>query len=222
MLRQITLLAIVIFAFVGQISAQKYKPKKIFHLEAKSARFVGSGVSNESYYFKPSLELGIGIQYPITSRVNFSPQLTLSQRGFSGKTSFSDSAYTKRNITTQYLDVSPNFEFKLGSLSEFGSGYSIWGGPYLGIGLWDNSTYEKRAQTAAGNFATITTTGESFSRDIRRLDMGIKVGIGVVTQNFVSFGLTYQTGLMNISTEPGELRNQSLGFYMRVFFDEIL
>jgi hypothetical protein len=92
----------------------------------------------------------------------------------------------------------------------------------LGIGLWDNSTYEKRAQTAAGNFATVTTTGESFSRDIRRLDMGIKVGIGVVTQNFVSFGLTYQTGFMDISTKPGELRNQSLGFYMRVFFDEIL
>lgn len=222
MLRQITLLTVVIFAFVGQVSAQKYKPKKIFHLEAKSARFVGSGVSNESYYFKPSLELGLGIQYPLTSRVSFSPQLTLSQRGFSGKTIFSDSAYTKRNITTQYLDVSPNFEIKLGSLSEFGSGYSIWGGPYLGIGLWDNSTYEKRAQTASGLYTTTTTNGESFSRDIRRVDMGVKLGIGIVTQNFVSFGLTYQTGLINISTEPGELRNQSLGFYMRVFFDEIL
>jgi hypothetical protein len=222
MLRQITLLTVAILAFVGQVSAQKYKPKKIFHLEAKSARFVGSGVSNESYYFKPSLELGLGIQYPITSRVSFSPQLNLSQRGFSGKTIFSDSAYTKRSITTQYLDVSPNFEIKLGSLSEFGSGYSIWGGPYLGIGLWDNSTYEKRAQTASGFYATTTTNGESFSRDIRRVDMGVKLGIGIVTQNFVSFGLTYQTGLINISTEPGELRNQSLGFYMRVFFDEIL
>ena len=222
MLRQITLLTVAIFAFVGQVSAQKYKPKKIFHLEAKSARFVGSGVSNESYYFKPSLELGLGIQYPITSRVSFSPQLNLSQRGFSGKTIFSDSAYTKRSITTQYLDVSPNFEIKLGSLSEFGSGYSIWGGPYLGIGLWDNSTYEKRAQTASGLYTTTTTNGESFSRDIRRVDMGVKLGIGIVTQNFVSFGLTYQTGLINISTEPGELRNQSLGFYMRVFFDEIL
>jgi hypothetical protein len=222
MLRQITLLTVAIFAFVGQVSAQKYKPKKIFHLEAKSARFVGSGVSNESYYFKPSLELGLGIQYPITSRVSFSPQLNLSQRGFSGKTIFSDSAYTKRSITTQYLDVSPNFEIKLGSLSEFGSGYSIWGGPYLGIGLWDNSTYEKRAQTTSGFYATTTTNGESFSRDIRRVDMGVKLGIGIVTQNFVSFGLTYQTGLINISTEPGELRNQSLGFYMRVFFDEIL
>jgi Outer membrane protein beta-barrel domain len=162
------------------------------------------------------------VQFPITSRVNFSPQLSLSQRGFSGKTIFSDSAYTKRSITTQYLDVSPNFEFKLGNLSEFGTTFSIWGGPYLGIGLWDNSTYERRAQTLSGSFATTTTTGESFSREIRRLDGGIKLGIGVITQNFVSFGLTYQTGLMNISTEPGELRNQSLGFYMRVFFDEIL
>ena len=222
MLRQITLLTIAIFAFAGQVAAQKYKPKKIFHLEAKSARFVGSGVSNESYFFKPSLELGLGIQFPLTSRVNFSPQLSISQRGFRGKTIFSDSAYTKRTITTQYLDVSPNFEIKLGSLSEFGSGYSIWGGPYLGVGLWDKSTNKRRAQTPTGNFATTTTTGESFSRDIRRLDMGLKVGIGVVTQNFVSFGLTYQTGLMNLSTEPGELRNQSLGFYMRVFFDEIL
>ena len=222
MLRQITLLIVAVFVFAGQVSGQKYKPKKIFHLEAKSARFVGSGVSNESYYFKPSLELGLGIQYPITSRVNFSPELTLSQRGFSGKTIYSDSAYTKRNITTQYLDVSPNFEIKLGSLSEFGSGYSIWGGPYLGIGLWDNKKKKKRAQTASGFYATTTTTGESFSRDIRRLDMGVKLGIGIVTQNFVSFGLTYQTGLINISTEPGELRNQSLGFYMRVFFDEIL
>jgi hypothetical protein len=40
MLRQITLFTIAIFAFVGQVTAQKYKPKKIFHLEAKSARFV--------------------------------------------------------------------------------------------------------------------------------------------------------------------------------------
>lgn len=222
MLRQITLLTIAIFAFAGQVAAQKYKPKKIFHLEAKSARFVGSGVSNESYYFKPSLELGLGIQFPITSRVNFSPQLNLSQRGYSGKTVFSDSIYTKRNITTQYLDVSPNFEFKLGSLSEFASSYSIWGGPYLGVGLWDNSTYESQTQTPSGNYVKTNNSGQSFSRDIRRLDMGIKVGIGVVSQNFVSFGLTYQTGFVNISTDSNELRNQSLGFYLRVFFDEIL
>jgi hypothetical protein len=221
MLRQITLLFAVIIMCFGQISAQKYKTKKIFHLEAKSARFIGGGVAAESYFFKPSVELGFGIQYPLTSRVSFSPLLTISQRGFRGKTNFSDSTYTKRNITTQYLDINPNFEFKLGSLSEFGSGYTIWGGPYMGIGLWDKSTYEQRGLASTGKYVTTTVTGESFSRDIRRMDMGVKVGIGYVTQNFVSFGLTYQTGLINISTQPGELRNQSLGFYMRVFFDEI-
>jgi hypothetical protein len=67
-----------------------------------------------------------------------------------------------------------------------------------------------------------TTSGESFSRDIRRLDMGFKVGVGVLSQNFVSVGLTYQAGLMNIATDSKSLYNQSLGFYMRVFFDEIL
>jgi hypothetical protein len=67
-----------------------------------------------------------------------------------------------------------------------------------------------------------STEGESFSRDIRRLDMGFKVGIGIVSQNFVSVGLTYQAGLMNIATNSKSLYNQSLGFYMRVFFDDVL
>jgi hypothetical protein len=67
-----------------------------------------------------------------------------------------------------------------------------------------------------------STEGESFSRDLRRLDLGFKLGIGVVSQNFVSVGLTYQAGLMNIATDSKSLYNQSLGFYMRVYFDDIL
>jgi hypothetical protein len=211
---------------LGAVTAfgQKNRSKKIFHFEAKSVRFTGDGVTGETYYFKPAFEAGFGIQYPITSRVSFNPELTLSQKGFQGKTTFSDSTYTERNLSLNYLDVSPNFEIKLGSVSEYASGFSIWAGPYLGIGLWDNATYDIRSENPAkpGTYLLTSTSGESFSRDLRRMDMGFKVGIGVVSQNFVSFGLTYQSGLMNIATDQKSLYNQSLGFYMRVFFDDIL
>ncbi len=203
---------------------QKSRSKKIFHFEAKSVRFSGDGVVGETYYFKPAFEAGFGIQYPITSRVSFNPELTLSQKGFHGKTIYSDSTYTERNFSLNYLDVSPNFEIKLGSVSEYASGFSIWGGPYLGIGLWDNASYDIRSENPAkrGTYILTSTTGESFSRDIRRMDLGFKVGIGIVSQNFVSLGLTYQSGLMNIATDTKSLYNQSLGFYIRVFFDDIL
>jgi hypothetical protein len=69
---------------------------------------------------------------------------------------------------------------------------------------------------------TTTTSGESFSRDLRRVDMGFKVGLGIVSQNFVSLGVTYQTGILNIASGSGALYNQSLGFYMRVYFDDVL
>jgi hypothetical protein len=209
---------------VNTTFAQKNRSKKIFHIEAKSARFSGEGVGVETYYFKPAFEVGFGVQYPLTSRVSFNPELTLSQKGFHGKTNYSDSTYTERNLSLNYLDISPNFEIKLGSVSEYASGFSVWGGPYMGIGLWDNATYNIRSANALkpGTYVLTSTTGESFSRDVRRLDLGFKVGIGVISQNFVSVGLTYQAGLINIATDTKSLYNQSLGFYMRVFFDEIL
>lgn len=220
----------LVFTFIGlcllvnSVSAQKSRTKKIFHFEAKSARFSGDGVGGETYFFKPAFEVGFGIKYPLTSRVSFNPELTLAQKGFHGKTNYSDSTYTERNLSLNYLDISPNFEIKLGSVSEYSTGFSVWAGPYMGVGLWDNASYTIRTAnpTKPGAYVLNTTSGESFSRDIRRLDMGFKVGVGVVSQNFVSVGLTYQAGLMNIATDSKSLYNQSLGFYMRVFFDDIL
>jgi hypothetical protein len=52
--------------------------------------------------------------------------------------------------------------------------------------------------------------------------MGFKVGLGIVSQNFVSLGVTYQTGILNIASGTGALYNQSLGFYLRVYFDDVL
>ena len=206
------------------VLGQKYKPKKIFHLEAKSVRFSGDGTSVESYFFKPAVEVGIGLQYPITARASFSPQLALSQRGYHAKTNYSDSIYVDRTISLNYLDFSPNVEIKLGSLSEYGGGLTVWAGPYLGVGLWDNSRYVNRGLNPLKptTFVTTITSGESFSRELRRIDMGFKVGLGIVSQNFVSLGVTYQTGVINIATDSGALYNQSLGFYLRVYFDDVL
>lgn len=224
MIKHLALSFLCICLLATPTFAQKNRSKKIFHFEAKSVRFNGDGVGGETYYFKPAFEAGFGIQYPLTSRVSFNPELTLSQRGFHGKTNYSDSTYTERNLSLNYLDISPNFEIKLGSVAEYSSGFSIWGGPYLGIGLWDNAAYDIRKENPAkpGTYSLTSTTGESFSRDLRRMDMGFKVGLGVVSQNFVSLGITYQAGLIDIATESKSLYNQSLGFYMRVFFDDIL
>jgi len=224
MIKHIFLSFLCISLLANTTFAQKNRSKKIFHLEAKSVRFNGDGVSGETYFFKPAFEVGFGIQYPLTSRVSFNPELTLAQKGFHGKTNFSDSTYTERNISLNYLDISPNFEIKLGSVSEYASGFSLWGGPYMGIGLWDNAKYDIRSEIPQkpGSYLLASTSGESFSRDIRRLDMGFKVGLGVVSQNFVSLGITYQGGLMNIASTSNALYNQSLGFYMRVYFDDIL
>ena len=168
--------------------------------------------------------MGFGFKYPLTSRVSFIPELSLSQKGFPGKTNYSDSTYTERNLSSNYLDINPNVEIKLGSVSEYATGFSVWAGPYLGIGLWDKASYDIRAinPVKPGSYLLTSTEGESFSRDLRRLDLGFRLGMGVVSQNFVSVGLTYQAGLMNIATDSKSLYNQSLGFYMRVYFDDIL
>lgn len=224
MIKYLCFTFLCICLLVNSASAQKNRSKKIFHLEAKSVRFSGDGVGRETYFFKPAFEVGFGLQYPLTSRVSFNPELTLAQKGFHGKTNYSDSTYTERNLSLNYLDISPNFEIKLGSISEYANGFSLWGGPYMGMGLWDNASYDIRMANPLkpGGYVLTSTTGESFSRDIRRLDLGFKMGIGIVSQNFVSLGLTYQTGLINIATDSRSLYNQSLGFYMRVFFDDIL
>lgn len=224
MIKHVLISFLCICLSANLVTAQKNRSKKIFHFEAKSARFYGEGVGGETYFFKPTFEAGFGIKYPLTTRLSFNPLLTLSQKGFHGKTIYSDSTYTERNLSLNYLDISPNFEFKLGSVAEYASGLSIWGGPYLGIGLWDNAKYDIRSANPAkpGTYSLTSTSGESFSQDIRRLDMGFKVGLGVVSQNFVSLGITYQAGLMNIATNSKSLYNQSLGFYMRVLFDDIL
>ena len=94
------------------VLGQKYKPKKIFHLEAKSVRFSGGGTGGESYFFKPAIELGIGLQYPITARASFSPQLAISQRGYHAKTNFSDSVevYSDNNPLTIGLETVVSFK----------------------------------------------------------------------------------------------------------------
>ncbi len=217
-------LAAILFFWVGHVNmAQSGKNKKIFHLALSSVRFNGNVANKESFLFKPSLEVGFGIQFPINKHWSFNPEINLSQRGHHGRIANSDSTYSERTITLNYLDLNPNFELTLGKLSDFSSNLSIWGGPYLGIGLWDNTTIENRIVNPnnPNSYITVTKSTESFSSDFRRIDAGVKVGIGVVSNRFVSLGLTYQAGFANITVAPEKTYNQSLGFYLRVFFDDM-
>lgn len=219
---KIYLLAISLLAMSHLGWAQVDKTKKIFHLAVKSVRFSGDVASKEAFLFKPSLEVGFGIQMPINKHWSFNPEINLAQRGHHGKINFSDSTYSERTITLNYLDLNPNFELTLGRVSEFSSNFSIWGGPYLGIGLWDNTVIVNRMVNPAkpNSYIVVSNTSESFSSDFRRLDAGFKFGIGIVSKRFVAAGFTYQAGLANISPDS-KTYNQSLGFYFRVFFDDM-
>ncbi|CAM4187337.1 PorT family protein [Cytophagaceae bacterium 50C-KIRBA] len=220
---KIYLLAIFLLALNHPGMAQVDKTKKIFHLAVKSVRFSGDVASKEAFLFKPSIEVGFGIQLPINKHLSFNPEINLAQRGHHGKMSFSDSTYSERTITLNYLDLNPNFELTLGRVSEFSSNFSIWGGPYFGIGLWDNTFVENRIINPAkpNSYITVSNSSESFSSDFRRIDAGIKFGIGIVSKRFVAAGFTYQAGLANITASPIKTYNQSLGFYFRVFFDDM-
>ncbi|WP_164969626.1 outer membrane beta-barrel protein [Aquirufa rosea] len=205
------------------MSAQVNKPKKIFHLAAKSVRFTGDGSAGEAFLFKPSVEVGFGMQFPINKQWSFNPEINLAQRGHHGKLYSSDSTFKERTITLNYLDFNPNFELTLGRVSEFSSNISIWGGPYFGIGLWDNTVEVSRVVNPANPnlYITVTNNTESFSSDFRRLDAGFKVGIGLISKRFVAAGFTYQTGMVNIKDATSKTFNQSLGIYLRVYFDDM-
>lgn len=220
---KICLLAILFIALNHFSMAQEGKTKKIFHLALKSVRFSGDYVKGEAFLFKPSVEVGFGMQFPLNKHWSFNPEINLSQRGHHGKIAYSDSTYTERTITLNYLDLNPNFELTLGNVSEFSSNLSIWGGPYLGIGLWDNTVTENRVVNPSkpNSYITITNSSESFSSDFRRIDAGVKFGIGIVSKRFVATGFTYQAGFANITEAPVKTFNQSLGFYFRVFFDDM-
>lgn len=220
---KIYLVSILFLTLTHLISAQVDKPKKIFHLAMKSVRFNGDGSNGEAYLFKPSIEVGFGLQFPINKHWSFNPEINLAQRGHHGKATYTDSTYTERTITLNYLDLNPNFELTLGKVSEFSSNISIWGGPYFGVGLWDNTLVENRIinPNKPNSYMTITNSSESFSSDFRRIDAGLKFGIGIVAKRFVAAGFTYQTGFVNITAAPVKTYNQSLGFYFRVFFDDM-
>lgn len=220
---KIYLFSILFLTLTQVVVAQQGKTKKIFHLAVKTVRFNGDGASGEAYLFKPSVEVGFGLQFPINKHWSFNPELNLAQRGHHGKASYTDSTYSERTITLNYLDFNPNFEFILGNASEFSSNVSVWGGPYLGVGLWDKTLVENRIANPAkpGSYKTVTNSSESFSSDFRRLDAGLKFGIGIVSKRFVSVGVTYQTGFLNITEAPVKTYNQSIGFYLRVFFDDM-
>ncbi|MHA8069180.1 outer membrane beta-barrel protein [Aquirufa ecclesiirivi] len=220
---KIYLLAVTLLMLNHLSLAQVDKTKKIFNIAIKSVRFSGGVVGKEAFLLKPSLEVGFGIQMPINKHWSFNPEINLAQRGHHGKLSYSDSTYTERTITLNYLDLNPNFELIIGRVSEFSSNFSIWGGPYFGIGLWDNTLVESRIPNPnkPNSYITVSNSSESFSSDFRRLDAGFKFGIGIVSKRFVAAGFTYQAGFANVTSAPIQTYNQSLGFYFRVFFDDM-
>ncbi|AWL10210.1 hypothetical protein HME7025_02369 [Aquirufa nivalisilvae] len=220
---KIYLFSILFLTLTQVVVAQQGKTKKIFHLAVKSVRFSGDVANKEAFLFKPSIEVGFGIQMPINKHWSFNPEINLAQRGHHGRINYSDSTYSERTITLNYLDLNPNFELTLGRVSEFSSNFSIWGGPYFGIGLWDNTIVENRIVNPnnPNRYIIVSNSSESFSSDFRRIDAGFKFGIGIVSKRFVAAGFTYQAGLANISAAPIKTYNQSLGFYFRIFFDDM-
>lgn len=222
----IRILKLVIFLLIlfNSCFAQLKKDRAVFRFGVKSVNIYGDNVPfGNNLKLKPVIDLGFGLNYNLSKNLRFQPGIHYSPRGFQSRYNFTDSTYAENSLELHYLDICPNFSFVFGNRNSYATQLSIWGGPYLGIGITGRNVYsgvrlsEKRR--ADSTFSDVKST---FGNGLNRIDYGFNAGIGLQIEKFTTIGLAYSLGFNNVAdNRTFSYYNQSVGVFVMVLFDDM-
>jgi len=131
------------------------------------------GTSPDDIKMKPGFLIGFTAQIPKTGMFSFETGLRLSNKGSYINTSFTD----KMDLYYLEAPLFARISFEVGTVNIFTTL-----GPYLGIGLVSNDF--------------------PYFYLLRRYDLGLGFGAGVVIFDALQVGLSYDLGLVNLSGVP--------------------
>lgn len=154
---------------------------------------------------KPGFLAGISLEIPVHKSMAINTALNYKVMGASMWDTASFAALRLHYIN---FDVTFNYIFKLGSVEPY-----IEAGPYLAFAVKAQEVYQP---DSVDTFKEDLKIGTSKDDDIRPLDAGFTIGVGLYVSNF-KFGLGYSHGFVNIS--PGDdysIRNRN--GYLRVTY----
>ncbi|MDQ1086247.1 MULTISPECIES: outer membrane beta-barrel protein [unclassified Siphonobacter] len=177
------------------------------------------------------LSLNVGLRY--------SPRGYWSQQKFDEQVVYRKVDNTRRASTIvprnrswnslHYVDVPIDLVLQVGG--ERTKFYASAGG-YVGLGVYGKNTIRYRTvefvhDSTSSNLGIIpdqrdlTRKVDPFKSDLKRLDYGINLAVGI-RRNYTVFGLTYSQGLANLSNlgSGGSITNRSFGLFINYFFDD--
>jgi len=215
-----TIIALLLFQSI--LNGQTKKDHYIFHFGLRSVDVRSDNSLPTS--FKSVVDVGLGINYQLSKNLQFQPEIHYTPRGYRAKTNLSDSTFISNSLSLHYLDLCPNFNYTFGNPAYSFTHLSVWGGPYLGIGIVGQSVtsgkiLNKSETRADSTFSRINAT---FGNGLNRIDYGLNLGIGLQFDRLAQVGISYSMGFNNVSSfQSSPLYNQSWGVYVRVLFDEM-
>ncbi len=136
--------------------------------------------------------------------------------------------YTRTSVVKMsplYLEIPINAMYKVDLNGAF---LQVYAGPYLGLGLGGKFSYS--SITTAGNNNPVSTDttwsirygSDSTSSDMKMLDFGVNVGVGVEYNNFL-FKVQYGLGLANLSNSTvstSAFKNAVIGISVGYMFGD--
>ena len=182
-------LIIILLVAVTDMNAQ-FKSGYIFGVNFSTLTLQTKGICS-NVETKGGINLGLFFEVPITRRFSFEPRLLFSAKGTDYKI---DSV--QHSLAPVYIEVPLNIALRLGNLS-------LFAGPYFACGIGGLK------MDSGGNLKDISF-GSGENKDMRQLDMGLNLGLGVSIKGIL-ISAQYGLGLANIApgtTVYSEMKNR--------------
>jgi hypothetical protein len=220
--------SVVCLLLINSVSNAQFKrDHSFFKFGIKSVSVRGDNISSrDNFTLKPVIDFGFGINYNLSKNLRFQPEIHYSPRGFKARYNLSDTTYFENSLELHYLDLCPNLSYTFGGggHQSFQPRLTIWGGPYLAVGISGRNIVSGLTINTKGTKADSTYSYKSstFSSGLNRLDYGFNVGIGLQFEKFTQVGVSYNMGFNNILEDKKfPIYNQSVGLYVIVLFDDM-
>jgi Outer membrane protein beta-barrel domain len=218
--------SVVCLLLINSVSNAQFKrDHAFFKFGVKSVSVRGDNISSrDNFILKPVVDFGFGVNYNLSNNLRFQPEIHYSPRGYKAKYNLTDSTFVQNSLELHYLDLCPNFSYSLRGHQSMQTRLTIWGGPYLAMGIAGRNVTSGLTINTKGTKADSTYSYKSstFSNGLNRLDYGFNVGLGLQFEKFTQFGFSYSMGFNNILEDTKfPIYNQSVGVYVIVLFDDM-
>jgi len=150
---------------------------------------------------KPSYQVGAVAQFQMSDAFSIQPSLILSGKGTK------DSEVDDYSMNLNYLEVPINAVYNI-------SGFQIFAGPYLGVGLFGNINFAEEEVDV--EFTGDVTEDSSMDKvQVNGFDYGFNVGAGYMLNESFQIQANYGLGLGNLNPkvngeEPNNTVNNSV------------